>query len=177
MQGAVRKERSIVTGGSDRIISIFEQGKPEADWLNLFGMGMMVLIFIPNIIYGMKCKDVENRCRNRAMNGMEQIGRYASMFFMIFHIGLAESGFSSVAAFMVYIVGNMILIAAYWIVWIRFFLKRSFGKSMALAVIPTGVFLLSGITAGNLLLIGSAVIFGMGHSYVTWQNARVQKSE
>lgn len=48
---------------------------------------------------------------------------------------------------------------------------------MALAIIPTGIFLLSGITLRYVLLIVSAVLFGMAHIYVTYQNAKEQEKE
>lgn len=43
---------------------------------------------------------------------------------------------------------------------------------MLLAIIPTGTFLISGITLMHVFLIMSALIFGIGHIYVTYQNAK-----
>ena len=37
-----------------------------------------------------KEKNQENKCTNKLMNLVEQIGRYGSMFLMVFNIGLAE---------------------------------------------------------------------------------------
>ncbi len=164
-----------IIGGSDGPTSIFVAGKMGADWINLFGLVIIVLLLIPNIIYAMKYKGVSNKCNNRALNLIEQIGRYASMFLMIFNIGIAEFGFSSVEAFIVYAIGNIVLIAAYWMVWLMFFIQPGFARSMALAIIPTVIFLLNGITLMHLFLIGSSIIFGIGHIYVTYQNAKEWK--
>ena len=104
------------------------------------------------------------------MNLVEQIGRYASMFLMVFNIGLAEVGFSSVGAFIVYMLGNILLMISYWTIWVLYFKKKAYWKQIALALIPTCIFLLSGITMLHFLLIIFAVIFGIGHLYVTNKN-------
>lgn len=38
---------------------------------------------------------------------------------------------------------------------------------MVLAVLPTGIFLLSGVTLGNVPLMITALLFGIAHVYVT----------
>lgn len=79
--------------------------------INLFGFIIVAIMLIPNIIYGIKFKGVENKCTKQAM-----------------------------------------------------------GKAMALAVIPTCIFLLSGLTLYHWALVVTAGIFGLGHIYVTYQN-------
>ena len=98
---------------------------------------------------------------------LEQIGRYASMFLMIFNIGIAEFGFNSVGAFLMYSIGSILLLLAYWTMWLLYSVNKAYWKSMCLAVIPTLIFLLSGITLRHILLIISAVLFGVGHIYIT----------
>ena len=104
------------------------------------------------------------------MNIIEQIGRYGCMFLMVFNIGLAELGFHSVEAFIIYLLGNVLLMLSYWIIWMLYFFKQSYWKQIALAVIPTGLFLLNGITMRHYLLVVFGVIFGIGHIYVTSKN-------
>lgn len=48
----------------------------EFGWINLFGATIVIILLIPNIFYAIKNKDIENRCRNKIMNAIEQIGRY-----------------------------------------------------------------------------------------------------
>lgn len=158
------------TGGADGPTSIFLAGKLGISWLNLFGLMILVFLMIPNIIYAVKFHGSDNRSRNRTMNLLEQIGRYASMFLMVFNIGIAEFGFSSVALFLVYLAGNILLLLIYWIIWFLFFIEQKTWKSMALAIIPAVIFLISGITLRHYLLIFSAVLFGVGHICITWQN-------
>ena len=101
------------------------------------------------------------------MNVLEQIGRYGSMFLMVFNIGIAEFGFASTNAFLIYFLGSILFMLTYWIMWIIFFVNPSMWNRMALAIIPTLLFLLCGCTLGHILLIITAIIFGIGHIYVT----------
>lgn len=41
---------------------------------------------------------------------------------------------------------------------------------MSLAVLPSCLFLLSGITLGYVPLVVSAILFAIGHIYVTYRN-------
>lgn len=159
-------------GGADGPTSIFIAGQVGGNWLNVFGLILVVLILIPNIIYAIKFKDVKNQCTNKFMNILEQIGRYACMFFMVFNIGLAEFGFTSITAFLIYFLGNTLLLLAYWVIWILFFIKKTPWKSMALAIIPVCIFLICGVTLSHVLLIISAVVFAVGHICVTVQNIK-----
>lgn len=159
-----------IIGGADGPTSIFLAGRIGISWLNIWGLIIIVLLLVPNIIYAVKEKNQENKCSNKYMNILEQIGRYGSMFLMVFNIGLAEFGFSSVGAFIVYMFGNILLMISYWFIWVLYFKKKTYWKQIALALIPTGIFLLSGITMLHFLLIIFAVIFGIGHLYVTNKN-------
>ena len=173
------KEESVVDisiiGGSDGPTSIFLAGKVGFSWINIFGLIIVVLLLIPNIIYAFKFRGVENQCRSSAMNKLEQIGRYGCMFLMIFNIGILEFSFSSIGMFLFYTVGNVVLLIAYWIIWMLFFQKQDNWKRMALAIIPTVLFLMSGIALRHILLIIMAVIFGIGHIYVTKANMTTEE--
>ena len=140
------------------------------EWLNIFGLILVLLILVPNIIYAFKFRDQQNKCTNKIMNIIEQIGRYGCMFLMIFNIGIAEFGFASKAMFLVYLIGNAVLLLSYLIIWILYFKKQTYWKQLALAIIPTCLFLLSGITMQHYLLVIWSVIFGIGHIFVTNKN-------
>jgi len=138
--------------------------------INLLGFIIVAIMLIPNIIYGIKFKDVENKCTNRAMNIIEQVGRYGSMALMVLPLFVWKFGFSSVFMMLVYVFGNGILLLMYLIIWVFYFKKQTMKKAMALAIIPTCIFLLSGLTLYHWILVAAAVIFGIGHIYVTYQN-------
>ena len=150
-------------------------GKVGFSWINIFGLIIVVLLLIPNIIYAFKFRGVENQCRSSAMNKLEQIGRYGCMFLMIFNIGILEFSFLSIGMFLFYTVGNVVLLIVYWIIWMLFFQKQDNWKRMVLAIIPTVLFLISGIALRHILLIIMAVIFGIGHIYVTKANMTTEE--
>ena len=164
------KSEIAIIGGADGPTSVFLAGKIGDSWLNVFGLIIIALIMIPNIIYAFKVKDKQNRCRNAFMNTLEQAGRYGCMFLMVFNIGIADLGFNSGGMFLAYLIVNAVLIVSYWIVWVLYLKKPAYWKQLALAAIPTAVFLLSGITMMHWLLIIFGIIFGVGHIYVTCKN-------
>lgn len=159
-----------IIGGADGPTSLFLAGKLGMNWLNISGLIFVVLLLIPNIIHAIKVKNQKNKCSNKFLNVMEQIGRYGCMFLMVFNIGIAEFGFRSVGIFLVYVFGNTLFIIFYWIIWMLYFHKRTYWKQILLAVIPACLFLLSGITMLHYLLIVFGIIFGIGHIYVTVKN-------
>ncbi len=55
-------------------------------WFNYYGLAIMAVIMIPNIIYAVKKKNDGNDYHNKAVEIFEQIGRYGCMFLMIFNI-------------------------------------------------------------------------------------------
>lgn len=47
------------------------------EWFNVFGLVFITVIMIPNIIFAVKNKDAfENRNQNKAIEIIEQIGRF-----------------------------------------------------------------------------------------------------
>ena len=69
------------------------------------------------------------------------------------------------------LIGNGGLLTAYWIIFAGYLKRRTRKRALALAVIPTCLFLLSGLLLRHWLLAASAVLFGIGHIYVTQVNA------
>ena len=101
-----------IIGGADGPTTVFLAGELGMGWINVFGLIFVVILLIPNIIYAIKVKDQKNRCTNKIMNIVEQIGRYGSMFLMVFNIGLTEFGFASVFEFLIYLFGNTLKLNA-----------------------------------------------------------------
>ena len=139
-------------------------------WINGFGAGVVLLMLIPNIIYAIKNKGEKNLCTNRFMNGIEQVGRYACIVLMWLPMLVWEFGFASVLEMLLYLAGNGVLLAAYWIVFLLYFKRKSRARALLLAILPTCIFLLSGLLLRHWLLAGFAVLFAIGHIYVTLKN-------
>ena len=116
----------------------------EFGWINVFGTIIVVTMLIPNIIYVIKNKSVENKYKNNLVNVLEQIGRYVSLMLTIFPIGI--SGFKSAGYMLVYLIANVILLLLYLIIWICYFKSKSLLKTITLAIIPTIILFVSDIT-------------------------------
>lgn len=143
-------------------------GVMNVEWLNLFGIFFVVIIMVPNIIFAIKCKDsFENKFNNRLVELLEQIGRYGCMCFMIFNIPGTGFGFSSDEAFALYLIINACLVFAYCVIWAICFKKDNMFKAVSLSVIPSVVFLFSGIMSHHVLLIISVLIFAPMHILIS----------
>lgn len=138
--------------------------------INLAGAILVAAMLAPNILYAVRFRREENRCANPAANILEQVGRYGAMALMVFPLGVWKFGFPSVAGMLVYVFGNVGLLLAYWAVWGTYFRKPTRNRAFALAVLPTCIFLLSGLTLRHWLLVLAAVLFGGAHLYVTSEN-------
>lgn len=142
----------------------------EFGWINLFGAVIVVIILIPNIIYAIKNKGEKNLCTNKTMNIIEQIGRYACIILMWLPLFVWKFGFASVAEMLLYFIGNGTLLFVYLFVFALYFRKKTKGRAIILAVLPACIFLLNGLLLRHWLLAGFAILFAIGHIYVTKKN-------
>ena len=142
-------------------------------WISVFGAVIVILMMIPNIIYAIRNKDEKNKCTNRFMNMIEQIGRYACIILMWMPLFVWKFGFSSVFEMILYLIGNGCLLLAYWIIFACYLKRKTRKRALALAVLPTCIFLLSGLLLHHWLLAAFAPLFGVGHIYVTQKNVSV----
>lgn len=140
------------------------------DFINTYGLIIMIIIMIPNIIFAIREKNFESKYHNKFIEVIEQSGRFGSMFLMIFNISFLEYGFWFKNAKNVYILLISVLALLYCFSWILYFQKATIEKAMALAIIPTLIFLFSGIITLHILLIITAILFGIGHITITYNN-------
>ena len=143
----------------------------EFGWINIFGAVIVILMLIPNIVYAIKNKGEKNLCTNQFMNTIEQIGRYACIILMWLPVFVWKFGFASVFEMLLYMAGNGLLLTAYWIVFAVYMKQKSLKLALSLAIIPSYIFLLSGILLRHWMLVGFAVLFAVGHVYTTKKNA------
>ena len=139
-------------------------------WINVFGAIIVVLMLVPNVVYALKNRGEENRCTNRWMNLLEQIGRYGCITFMWFPLLVGKFSFRSVPEMTLYLGGNGALLAVYWFVYARYLRERTRRRALTLAVVPACIFLMSGLLLRHWLLVVFALFFAVGHIYVTTQN-------
>ncbi|MBE5875732.1 MAG: hypothetical protein E7290_02450 [Lachnospiraceae bacterium] len=143
------------------------------EWFNVFGIFFMVMIMIPNIVYALKCKDgFENNWNNKIVETIEQIGRFGCFGFMIINIPGTWFGWWSDEAFALYLIVNVLLIICYCGIWIICFRKNTVFKALALSIIPSVIFLFSGVMSRSVLLIISSILFAPAHITISYKNVR-----
>lgn len=143
------------------------------EWLNVFGLCLIIVIMIPNIVFAYKCKEgFENKWANKLVETIEQIGRFGCFGFMIFNIPGTCLGWWSEDIKMIYIIVDIVLVTLYCLIWIICFKKNSVFRSLALSIIPSILFLFSGIAIRSVLLIATAVLFAPSHIVISYKNAK-----
>lgn len=143
------------------------------DIVNWYGFGYMVIILIPNIIFAMKCKDgFENKWKNHIVEILEKIGRIGCFGFMCLNIPGTWFVWWSDEAFALYLIVDTILVLLYCGIWIICFRKSSVFRALTLSVIPSLLFLFSGIMSRSILLTLSAILFAPAHILISYKNAK-----
>ena len=142
-------------------------------WFNVFGLAMVAVILIPNIVFAMKCKDgFENKWKNKGVEIAEQIGRFGCFGFMSVNVPGTFFGWQSDEAFALYLIVDAVLVALYCLIWILCFKKSSVFRALALSILPSLLFLFSGILSRSVLLTLSAIVFAPCHILISFQNAK-----
>ena len=146
-------------------------------WFNFFGLGIVVLILVPNIIYAISQKPMTKIGQNKTLNLLEQIGRYGSMTFMIFNVPHAYFDFFFDGALWVYLIVDGMLVAGYLLIWALLWKKNGLWKAILLSVIPTLIFFFSAIILRNIPLLAASILFGIGHITISIKNALNERKE
>lgn len=143
------------------------------EWFNVFGLVFMIVIMIPNIIFAAKCKNgFANKWSNKYAECFEQIGRIGCFGFMIINIPGTWFGWWSDEAFAIYLIVDTILVLLYCLIWIVCFKKNSIFRALSLSIIPSVLFLFSGIMSRSVLLIIASVFFAPSHTVISYRNAK-----
>ena len=135
----------------------------------VYGLVIVLIILVPNVVFALCSKEgFENLWHNKAVEILEQIGRFGCMIFMF--IVIPEVSFPSDESFACYIIVNMALVLLYCLFWILFFKKNHIARAVLLSVIPAVIFLFSGFISGNIPLIIAALIFAPCHILISVKN-------
>ena len=141
------------------------------EWFNYYGLIIMSLMMIPNIIFAITHNDNQPQ-DNKTIEAFEQVGRYVCFALMIFNIPFAYSGFYFESAELVYLVTNGILICSYLLIWTICWNRHMKFRSYALSILPTAIFVFSSIILGYYLLLLFSIIFGICHIYISVNNSK-----
>ncbi|MGN0822778.1 MAG: hypothetical protein ACI4NG_03300 [Candidatus Gallimonas sp.] len=132
---------------------------------------------IPNILCAAFDKSAfENAFRHKALETIEQIGRYACFGFMIFNVPFTYFGFWFQNALTVYLTMNGIFVTLYLSGWIVFRKNNAVLMAVWLSALPMVIFLFSGIIVLSVPLILASVLFGVGHIAISYQNSFAKKT-
>ena len=143
------------------------------EWFNIFGLAFITAIMIPNVIFAIKYKGAfQNKYNNKAIECMEQIGRFGCFGFMIFNIPTTWFGWWSDEAFALYLIIDALLIALYCAIWIICWKKNSVFRALTLSIIPSVIFLFSGFLSRSILLIITSILFAPSHILISYKNAK-----
>lgn len=142
-------------------------------WFNVFGLIFIIVIMIPNVVFAIKNKDgFNNKSGNKYVEIIEQAGRFGCFGFMIINIPGTCFGWWSDEAFALYLIVDVVLVMLYCAIWIICFKKNSVFRALALSVIPSVLFLFSGIISRSVLLTVAAVLFTPSHIAISYRNAK-----
>ena len=143
------------------------------EWFNIFGAFYLTIIIVPNIIYAIKCKDgFENKWNSKGVEIIEQIGRFGCIGFMVINIPGTWFGWWSDEALAMYLIVNAFLSVFYCFIWMICFRKNTIFKALMLSVLPSVIFLFSGIMSRSVLLIIASLLFAPAHILISYKNAK-----
>lgn len=144
------------------------------EWFNVYAFVFIIVIMIPNILFAIRCKDgFENKWSNKLIELVEQIGRFGCFGFMIFNIPGTWFGWWSNEAFALYLIVDTLLITLYCVIWFIWWKKNNVFRALALSIIPSVLFLFSGIMSRSILLILAAILFAPTHILISYKNAKL----
>ena len=140
-------------------------------WFNYYGLIIMAIIMVPNIVYAVqRNNDAVTTYHNQTVVIMEQIGRYACLVLMVFNIPYTYFNFWFAYALTVYLAVNGSLCFAYLMFWFICWHKDSKLKALSLSILPSCIFLFSGVMLAYIPLIVFAVVFAVNHILISYKN-------
>lgn len=136
------------------------------------GFLYLIMLFVPNIIWTKhKPKDYDEYAKdeNKLLLTLERIGEAAvtcsALIFSDFNI-------NRISAWSLWLLVSFVLMLLYEAYWIRYFrsektMRDFYGSFLCIpvpgAVLPVAAFMLLGIYGRNPLMLGAAIILGIGH--------------
>ena len=147
-------------------------------WFNFIGLIFVAVILIPNIIFAAKNKDgFQKFYQNKFVEFFEQIGRFGCFITMFLTPPFLNLGFKIYGAKTAYIITGAVLVVLYCLGWIVFGRENSVRKSLALSIIPSVLFLESGLLSLNFPLIILSLIFAPCHIIISYKNAKATEEK
>lgn len=133
-------------------------------FFNLYGFLIFVFMMIPNLIYFKGASGNNDfSFKNKKLETMENIGRYGSFLTLIFNIPYTWFGFFVSNGVTIYYVVNGILLFIYLITWVIMWKSDNLARALILSIVPSLIFLFSGVMIRSVLLMIFSLIFSIFH--------------
>lgn len=147
-------------------------------WINFYGLIFVAVILIPNIIFAVKNKDgFQNLYHNKAIELLEQVGRFGCFIFMFFTPPIFNVGFKLKGIKTAYIVVSAVIVFLYCLGWLIFRKENSVRKSLLLSVLPSLLFYECGLLSLNIPLIVFSLVFAPCHIIISYKNAKAAEEK
>ena len=138
----------------------------------------MVALLVPNILFAATHPDgFENRYHNPTVERLEQVGRFGCFLLMVLRIPVLCRGYWFDGGETVQLAASVVLVVLYLLGWLVFWKEDSVRKSLALAILPSLLFLERGSLMANLPLLVLAVLFAPCHIAISYGNAKALEKE
>ena len=138
------------------------------DVVNVYGLLFAAVLLVPHIVY-MKTHTLDTGVfANRAMVYIDRVGRLASLFLMLLHIGVLELGFTEPQALMrrFWLIVMGVCSVLYALLWLLFFKKETKGCALGIILISSFMVMFSGILQVNTLLLTAGIVYLIGELYL-----------
>lgn len=139
-------------------------------WINIFGIVIDVLLLIPLIIFAVKFKNRKHGPVPKCFSIGEKIFIFICLVLMVWNLGLEEYAFKFNIYFELYLLSNIVLLVAYYAIWVSFFFKQRTWKRVATACIMLSVFIFSAMWLDHRALGSFVAWMGVTHVFVAAQD-------
>lgn len=141
------------------------------DWFNWYGLGAMLGLLLPNLLYAAYGSKPVERCKWQTLLVLETVFRFACFALMVVQLDELGAGFACEADRMRWLWCAGALVLLYWAFW-GLYARRgpSLGTALPLVALPCTVFVLTGVWMRIPLLTICAAAFTVLHTAVTLCN-------
>ena len=142
-------------------------------WINIVNAAAVLYLIAVNLVAYKKKRFEPMKSRHAWRSVAEQIGRYGSMALMILPLGVPDMkfGFPSVGEMVCWMIMIPVLLTPYTLLLTK---KPHAAPAvdLSLGILPTALFLCTGILLRHWLLLAFAVLFGAFHLWIIAENKK-----
>lgn len=138
-------------------------------FFNFYGIPVISILFIVWMIFRYMDKKYRSPkdSVNRGLKAFEQIGGFAVIFLTVCGFGIQGNGFLSDTMRNFWIVSMVFLILLHILSCVMFYRSRNHTLHMMTAILPSVIFILTGLLEQDPPLLLFAIVFAIGKIYMT----------